>query len=246
MAETGERLHKRIAAAGVCSRRAAEDLIRAGRVAVNGETVTQMGVIVTDADEVCVDGEPIGRSVTYTVIMHKPPGYVTTLFDPLGRPTVKKLLPDLGVMLKPVGRLDMNSEGLLLFTNDGELSNRIVHPRWGVEKEYEVLIEGNPTDADLDRLRKGIYIEGGRTAPAVIERMSRTGKSANSTKLKFILHEGKKRQIRLMCEAIGCKVVRLIRVRIAFFRLKGMAAGECRLVGKQDLERLARMVGLER
>lgn len=241
-----ERLHKRIAASGMCSRRAAEELIKAGRVAVNGEPVIQMGVIVTDDDIVTVDGEPIGRPPLYVLVMHKPPGYVTTLSDPQGRPTVKRLLPAIGAALKPVGRLDMNSEGLLLFTNDGELSNRLVHPRWGMEKEYEVTVEGVPSMEDLERLRKGIYIDGGKTRPAVVELLSKPDRKATTSKLKFILHEGKKRQIRLMCDAIRCPVVKLVRVRIGFLRLKGMPPGQCRMLGKQDIERLAKAVGLDR
>ncbi len=241
-----ERLHKRIAASGLCSRRAAEDLIRAGRVAVNGEQVKQMGVVVTDDDEVTVDGEPLARPGLYVVVMNKPQGYVTTLFDPQGRPTVKRLLPDLGVTLKPVGRLDMNSEGLLLLTNDGELANRLTHPRYGIDKEYEVVVKGVPKPEDIERLRRGIYIEGGKTRPAEVEMLSRPDRSASSSKLKFVLHEGKKRQIRLMCEAINCPVTRLVRVRIGFLRIKGMTPGQCRLLGKQDVERLAKAVGLER
>lgn len=241
-----ERLHKRIAAAGICSRRAAEDLIRAGRVAVNGEPIIQMGVTVDDDDVVTVDGEQIGRPPLYLVLMHKPPGYVTTLFDPQGRPTVKRLLPDMGVPLKPVGRLDMNSEGLLLFTNDGELANRLIHPRWGVEKEYEVTVRGVPTPESMERLRKGIYIDGGKTAPAVVEMMSKPDRKATTSKLKFIIHEGKKRQIRLMCDAVACPVERLVRVRIGYLKLKGMPPGQCRMLGKQDVERIAKSVGLER
>lgn len=241
-----ERLHKRIAAAGICSRRAAEDLIRAGRVAVNGEQIIQMGVTVDDDDVVTVDGEQIGRPPLYLLVMHKPPGYVTTLFDPQGRPTVKRLLPDMGVPLKPVGRLDMNSEGLLLFTNDGELSNRLIHPRWGVEKEYEVTVRGVPTPESMERLRKGIYIDGGKTAPAIVEMLSKPDRKATTSKLKFIIHEGKKRQIRLMCDAVSCPVERLVRVRIGYLKLKGMPPGECRMLGKQDVERIAKSVGLER
>jgi 23S rRNA pseudouridine2605 synthase len=241
-----ERLHKRIAASGICSRRAAEELIKDGRVAVNGDTVTQMGVVVDDDDLVTVDGEEIGRPPQYVVVMHKPPGYVTTLSDPQGRPTVKRLLPDFGVQLKPVGRLDMNSEGLLLFTNDGELANRLTHPRWGVDKEYEVTVKGLPTPEALERMRKGIYIEGGKTAPATVELLSKPERQAATSKLKFIIHEGKKRQIRLMCEAVGCPVVRLVRVRIAFLKIKGMPPGQCRLLGRQDIERLEKLVKLKR
>jgi 23S rRNA pseudouridine2605 synthase len=236
------RLHKRIAESGLCSRRAAEALIAESRVMVNGEVVTAMGVQVTPDDEVSVDGEVIGRAKTYTLIMNKPPGFVTTLSDPQGRPTVKKLLPDMGVQLKPAGRLDFESEGLLIFTNDGELANRLTHPRYKVDKEYEVVVNGTPDELRLERLRKGIYIEGGKTLPATVKRIGRGGETQ---KLKFIIREGRKRQIRLMCDAIGHPVISLRRVRIGPLTLRKMPKGMCRMLSQVELASLRAAVQMD-
>ncbi|HWA83481.1 MAG TPA: pseudouridine synthase, partial [Fimbriimonadaceae bacterium] len=156
-AEEGERLHVRIAHSGLCSRRAAEELIKQGRVAVNGDLVTEMGIKVTDDDVVTVDGMPVQTAKLYTLILYKPTGCVTTMRDPQGRPTIVRYLPDLGVALKPVGRLDMDTEGLLVCTNDGELANRLAHPRYGVEKEYQAIVQGIPAGKALEKLSKGVW-----------------------------------------------------------------------------------------
>ena len=181
---------------------------------------------------------------TYTLIMNKPIGYVTTLFDPQGRPTVKKLLPEIEAMLKPVGRLDMDSEGLLLFTNDGKLAQRLTHPRYGVEKEYEAVVSGIPREENLDRLRKGIWIEeGGKTAPAKVQAVN-PGRKAQSTLVRITIHEGRKRQVRLMFEAIGHPVISLKRIRIGPLVLKNLPAGACRMLGKKEVDKLKSVVGL--
>lgn len=239
-----ERLHKRIAASGLCSRRAAEELIREGRVEVNGEVVIEMGVKVSPEDEVRVDGRPIGVAKAYTLIMNKPVGYLTTLSDPQGRPTVKKLLPTLGALVKPVGRLDMDTEGLLLFTNDGLLAQRLAHPRFGVEKEYQATVQGIPEEEALDRLRKGVYIEeGGKTAPAKVQRVHEDRRHGTAV-LRITIHEGRKRQVRLMFEAIGHPVLALKRIRIGPLVLKNLPAGACRMLGKVELDKLRQLVGL--
>jgi 23S rRNA pseudouridine2605 synthase len=239
----GERLHVRIAHAGFCSRRAAERLIEEGRVTVNGDVVTGMGVKVSDSDEIRVDGERIGTAKHFTVVMYKPTGVVTTLSDPQGRPTIVRYLPDLGVQLKPVGRLDMDTEGLLLCTNDGELANRLTHPRFGVDKEYQVVVKGVLNEQAVERLRKGVYIEGRKTAPAVVEVVHAEAKT-DSTSLRITIHEGRKRQIRLMCDAVGYPVTALKRVRIGSLRLKGMRAGQAKLLGKKEVDILRAEVGL--
>lgn len=239
-----ERLHKFIAAAGIASRRKAEELIRQGRVEVNGEIVTEMGCKVGPEDEVRVDGEVAKQAKLHYVLMNKPKGVVTTLSDPQRRPTVAKLLPDLGVALKPVGRLDMDSEGLLLFTNDGELAARLTHPRYGVEKEYVVLVEGDIDERGLERLRKGVHIEGGKTAPAKV-RKGRFDPKRGTSRLEITLHEGRNRQIRQMTDAVGHRVVDLRRVRIGPLRLRDMAPGMCRILGKTEVDALRRLVGLE-
>jgi pseudouridine synthase len=238
-----ERLHVRIAHCGVTSRRKAETLIQEGRVTVNGEIVMEMGVRVNPEDEVAVDGIPLEVSRQFTVLLNKPKGVVTTMFDPEGRRTIISYLPEYGVPLKPVGRLDKDTEGLLLCTNDGDLAHRLSHPRYGVEKEYVAVVVGIPDAKALDRLRKGIYLEGRKTSPAQVEVIHAEEKS-NSTGLRLILHEGRKRQIRLMCDAVGHPVSSLRRVRIAHLRVKGMRPGECRLLGKQEVDELRKLVGL--
>jgi pseudouridine synthase len=218
-------------------------MITDGRVTVNGAYVREVGVKVGPGDEVRVDGTLINEAKKYTLILNKPTGCVTTLFDPQRRPTIVKYLPDLGVQLKPVGRLDMDTEGLLLVTNDGELAQRLAHPRYGVEKEYQVIIRGIPTEDILVKLRAGVYIEGGRTKPCKVEVIHAEPKS-DSTGLRMTLHEGRKRQIRLMCEAIGHPVISLKRLRIGPLYVKGLRGGECRMLGKAEVAQLRRLVGL--
>ncbi len=238
-----DRLHVRIAKAGLASRRAAEKLIAEGRVEVNGSIVTEMGVKVSSTDEVRVDGIPAIESKHYTILMNKPAGVVTTLSDPQGRLTIVRYMPNYGVMLKPVGRLDMDTEGLLICTNDGELSLRLAHPRYGIEKEYQAIVIGIPDDKALDRLRKGVFFEGRKSLPAQVEVIHAEPKS-NTTGLRITIHEGRKRQVRLMCEAVGYPVKSLKRVRLANLVMKGMRAGECRLLGKKEVDDLRKLVGL--
>ncbi len=238
-----ERLHVRIARSGLCSRRAAEQLILEGRVTVNGELVSQMGVKVKDDDEVAVDGVIASVAKIYTLVLNKPTGVVTTLRDPQGRPTIVKFLPDVGVQLKPVGRLDMDTEGVLICTNDGELANRLAHPRYGVEKEYQAVVEGIPEEKSIEKLRKGIWIEGGKTSAAIVDVIHSEAKR-NTTGFRLIIHEGRKRQVRLMMDAIGHPVISLKRVRYAMLRVKGMRSGEARMLGKHEVDELRRIVGL--
>ncbi|RYG38743.1 rRNA pseudouridine synthase [bacterium] len=238
-----ERLHVRIARSGVASRRSAEKMIADGRVEVDGEIVTEMGLKVTSDQEVRVDGRLVEVAKHYTVLLYKPLGVVTTLSDPHGRPTIVKYLPEYGTPLKPVGRLDMDTEGLLLCTNDGELAHRLSHPRQGVEKEYEAVVTGIVEERALNHLRKGVFFEGRKSAPAQVEIIHAEPRS-NSTGLRITIHEGRNRQIRLMCETVGHPVQKLKRVRYAFLRSKGMRAGEAKLLGKQDLNKLREMVEL--
>lgn len=241
--DTGERLHVRIARAGVCSRRTAEALIREGRVTVNGQIVMEMGIKVDDGAEIRVDGQPISIAKQYTVLLNKPTGVVTTLRDPQGRPTILKYLPDYGVQLKPIGRLDMDTEGLLLVTNDGDLAHRLAHPRYGIEKEYVAIVRGVPNEKALSDLRKGVFVEGRKTAPAVVE-VIHVEEKKGTTGLRITIHEGRKRQIRLMCEFVGHPVISLKRVRIGHLVLKGLRAGEARLLGKKEVDALRAEVGL--
>ena len=238
-----ERLHVRIAHSGVSSRRAAEKMIAEGRVQVNGDYVREMGVMVGPEDEVRVDGIPVTTVRSLSVILYKPKGVVTTLSDPQGRPTILRHLPDYGVMLKPVGRLDMDTEGLLICTTDGELANRLTHPRYGIEKEYRAIVTGIPEEKALNSLRKGVFVEGRKTAPAKVEIIHAEPRT-NTTGLSITIHEGRKRQVRLMCEMVGHPVTSLTRIRIGPLRSKGMRPGEARLLSKVELDSLKKLVGL--
>ncbi len=241
--DTAERLHKRIAGAGICSRRAAEDLIREGRVSVNGQVVTQMGVKVGPADVVAVDGKELHAAKPTYILMNKPVGYLTTMSDPHKRPTVVKLLPRLDVVVKPCGRLDQDTEGLLIFTNDGLFAQRLTHPRYEVEKEYVAVVEGLPDEKALESLRKGVYIEGGRTAPAQVT-VDHLSEPKSETILRLILHEGRKRQVRQMCEAVGHSVKSLRRVRIGPITVHKLPKGACRLLSMVEVDKLKKLIGM--
>src|SRR5512135_212092 len=201
-----ERLNKFLAHAGVCSRREADRFIAEGRVRVNGRVVEELGTKVDPArDKVEVNGRYVnagpgeaGAAPLY-ILLYKPAGPVVTVKDPFGRPTVMDLLPRLPTRVYPVGRLDADSEGALLLTNDGELAHRLMHPRFGVGKVYEVRVEGEPSEEDLEKLRKGVFLEGRRTAPA---RVKIVRASARRALLALEIHEGRKREIRKMFEAL--------------------------------------------
>ena len=213
------RLQKILSTAGIASRRAAEVLMQEGRVTVNGETVTELGTKADpEVDDVRVDGRRVKASQRRRyILLYKPRGYITTRSDPQRRPTVIDLLEKGGVReyVYPVGRLDYESEGLLLLTSDGELAARLTHPRHGVAREYQARVRGVPDQRELERLSKGVVIDGRRTAPArvtiskVIE-----GDSGADAVLSFVIREGRNRQVRNMCDEIGHPVVRLKRVRI--------------------------------
>jgi pseudouridine synthase len=246
-----QRLQKILASAGYGSRRSAEALIAAGHVRVNGRVVTQAGSSADSAlDLIEVDGVAIGRHSAFVYIaMHKPTGRLTTLRDARGRPTVMDLLPDdLPPHVVPVGRLDLNTEGLLLFTNDGDFAFRMTHPRYEVEKEYLALVSGSPSQVAMNKLRTGVSIEGGhRTRPAVVSRaraprghIERTGHAW----LRLVIHEGRKRQVRLMCAAVGHQVRALVRVRVGGVSLGGLRRGATRPLTEREAAGLKRAVGL--
>lgn len=229
------RLHRYIASCGLCSRRKAEELIAEGRVSVNGEPVAQPGTKVTDKDRVEVDGRVIKPQKFIYVVMHKPRGVITAMSDDRGRKTVADLLPRLDAVVKPVGRLDYDTDGLLLFTNDGELAKKLTHPSHGFEKEYEAVVRGEVEPKAVERLRKGVRIERRTTSPAVVEVL---GADRRGTRLRFVLTEGWKRQVRLMCESVGHPVIELRRTRFGPLRLKGMSPGECRILTQKQVEAL--------
>ena len=237
-----QRLQKVLAAAGYGSRRACEEIIRQGRVQVSGQVVTELGTKVDPSlDEIRVDDSPIsGPAEKIYLILNNPPGYISTVHDPWGRPTVLDLVPH-QERLYPVGRLDAGSEGLLLLTNDGGLTHRLTHPRYEHEKEYLALVKGRPKDAVLSQLRRGVDLEEGRTAPAEVSRVSRKEgleTPPNTTWLRIVIYEGRKRQIRRMCAAVGHPIQRLIRVRMGPIELGDLPVGGYRLLSMKEIRRL--------
>lgn len=237
MEREGERLQKVLAAAGVASRRHAEELIQAGHVQVNGIVVTQLGTRVGPRDRVTVDGKLISRTPAYTYIMlNKPAGVVSTARDERGRRTVVDLVKT-PARVYPVGRLDVTSEGLILLTNHGELTFRLLHPRHEVPREYHVWVSPAPTTAQLDQLRHGVDIEGWRTGPAEVSR-------GPGGALRMIIHEGHKRQIRLMCQGVGLSVERLVRVRIGPLTLGRLNPGEWRELRPAEVQALLEAAGM--
>jgi 23S rRNA pseudouridine2605 synthase len=226
----GVRLQKILSSAGVASRRASEQLIVEGRVSVNGSVVRELGSKADPAaDDIRVDGRRIRTQVTQRyLLLYKPRGYVTTRMDPEGRPTVIDLLGRDAGYIYPVGRLDYDSEGLLLLTTDGDLAGRLMHPRHEVERVYEAIVAGAPDEAALEKLRRGIFIDGGRTAPAEVRRGSTVKSGGITTRLTLSLREGRNRQVRKMCQAIGHPVRSLTRVRMGPLTLGRLRVGEWR------------------
>ena len=213
------RLNAYLARAGIASRRKADELIKAGRVLVNGEP-GQLNTFVESADRVEVDGRAVAPQQLAYVLLHKPAGVVTTASDPQGRPTVVGLVEHESRVL-PVGRLDADTTGVLLLTNDGELAHRLAHPKYEVEKVYEAEVEGEPSDECLRRLAEGVELEDGPTAPA---RARRLGPS----RVELAIHEGRNRQVKRMLEAVGHRVQRLNRSRYAGLTAEGLEPGEWR------------------
>ena len=230
-----ERLQKLISAAGVASRRAAEEMILAGRVTVNGTTVTELGSKADPhTDRIALDGTPLEFPASRLyVLLNKPVGCMTTMKDPEGRPVVGDLLKELGERVYPVGRLDYNTEGLLLLTNDGEWANRLMHPRHEVEKEYHVRVRGKVADQQLKRMAEGVELEDGKTAPAVVRLIK--GSDRNDW-ISVTIHEGRNRQVRRMCEAVSLSVVRLKRVRYGTLAIGALKPGEYRLLEAAEVK----------
>lgn len=232
------RINAFLARAGVASRRAADELVRAGRVRINGE-VASLTARVGPHDHVELDGEPVAPHPLAYVLLNKPAGVVTTVRDPHGRPTVVDLVCHPGRIV-PVGRLDADTTGALLLTNDGQLAHRLAHPRYGVEKVYEVIVEGVPDEDDLRRLREGVELDDGRTAPARARILRRR---RGETALELTLHEGRKRQVKRMCEAVGHPVKSLHRSRYAGLGVEGLAPGAWRPLSREEIARLRELVG---
>ena len=234
------RLQKFLARAGVASRRASEKLIEAGRMSVNGQVVTELGTKVDpEADEVRLDGAPVRKAAeAVTLMLNKPAGYLTSMKDPQGRPCVAQLVPlDEFPALYPLGRLDYDTTGLLLFSTDGELGNAVLHPSHHVDKTYRALVKGKPSEAALDRLRSGVVLDDGPTQPAEVRLAGRKGKNAY---VEIIIHEGRKRQVKRMCEAIGHPVLQLHRASFGPLELGDLPEGKYRVLSEQEVAALER------
>jgi 23S rRNA pseudouridine2605 synthase len=228
------RLAKHLAHAGIASRRAAEEIIAAGRVTVDGETVTDPARGVTGAEAIAVDGEALAHRAPQRLVyaLHKPAGVVSTAHDPQGRRTVVDLLPGVSTRLYPVGRLDADTTGLILLTNDGELANRLTHPRYEVPKTYRARVANGPVgERALRALREGVELDDGRTAPAAV-------RALGPGELELTIREGRKRQVRRMCDAVGHPVASLERVAFGPLGLKGLQPGEHRRLTASEIERL--------
>lgn len=218
-------------------------MILEGRVAVNGFKVLELATFVNPRkDRVTVDGRPVSPPEKYTyLLVNKPPGYLTAASDPRGRPTVMELAPPGGNRLYPVGRLDVDTRGLLILTDDGKLAFRIAHPRYGVEKKYLALVEGRPTKKNLDELRRGVDLGDGPTRPAKVRLVS---ESRDTSKVEVTIHEGRKRQVRRMLETVGHPVISLQRTGIAFLELGDLKQGSWRRLKISEVAALKRIVGL--
>jgi pseudouridine synthase len=243
------RLQKILSSAGVASRRAAERLMTEGRVTVNGQTARELGTRADpDRDDIRVDGRAIKRETRRLYfVLNKPRGYVTTRADPEGRPTVLDLLPQLHDYVYPVGRLDYDSEGLLILTNDGELAAALMHPSHEVAREYHARVRGIPDAHATGRLARGVVLDGRKTAPAEVALVaSGVGQHADQALLSITLHEGRTRQVRRMCEAVGHPVVRLRRVRFGPLSDPELKPGMCRPLTAAEVAALRRAAGISR
>ncbi|MDD3814638.1 MAG: pseudouridine synthase [Desulfocapsaceae bacterium] len=236
MSET-VRLQKYLAGCGIASRRKAEEIIAQGRVTVDGEIVTAMGSQIDPSrQEIRLDGKLVTPHHDFLyILLNKPQGYVTTMSDPQGRPIVTSLLQGVNVRLFPVGRLDLDTEGALILTNDGELAQKIQHPSYEVTKTYEARVLGRPTEKMLQKLEHGILLEGKQTAPAKVMVIAREN---GTSSIRITIHEGRKRQVRKMFQAIGHPVVHLKRIAYGNLFLQGLSTGKYRILTPEDLKKI--------
>jgi 23S rRNA pseudouridine2605 synthase len=232
-----ERLQKVIAHAGVASRRKAEEMILEGKVKVNGKVVKELGVKVSSSDTVEVGGVPLEKEQPVYFLFYKPRGIISSVTDDKGRKTVTDYFPEIKERIYPVGRLDYDTSGILLLTNDGEFANLLMHPRNEIEKEYIAKVKGIPLRENLKVLEKGIVLEDGKTAPARTKVISVDKKKGTSI-VQLTIHEGKNRQVRRMFEAIGNPVVKLRRERYGFLDLRGLQAGDARELTAHEVKQL--------
>lgn len=235
-----ERLQKVIAHAGIASRRKAEELIKAGKVTVNGQVVTELGTKVGPKDLIEVEGIKVEREQPVYFLLYKPRSVVSTVNDDKNRKTVRDFFPEVEERIYPVGRLDYDTSGLLIMTNDGEFANLLMHPKYEIEKEYVAKVKGIPTKEQLKQLEKGIRLEDGMTAPAKVKLKSVDRKKKTAI-VEIVIHEGRNRQVRRMFEAIGCPVLKLKRERYAFLTLQGLNAGEWRVLTPHEVKLLKQL-----
>jgi 23S rRNA pseudouridine2605 synthase len=237
-----ERVQRALARAGFGSRRACEQLIVDARVTINGTVVTLGDRVDPEVDAVAVDGVTVNLdpNVRYYAL-HKPPGVVTTMNDPQGRPDIRGFLPPDGPRVFPVGRLDRDSEGLLLLTNDGELGNRLLHPRYAIEKEYLAEVDGAPSDRQVARIRRGVELEDGLAKPKTVRVVAASGPRGA---LRLTMTEGRKREVRRLLAEVGLPVVRLVRLRIGPVKLGDMPPGELRELTPEEIRSLAQVTDM--
>lgn len=232
------RLQKYLALCSVASRRASEEIILSGRVSVNGKVVTELGTKVSEGDVVTVDGKKIKEEKQKIYIMlNKPVGCVTTVTDDRGRQTIMEYVSDIPERIYPVGRLDYNTEGLIFLTNDGDLAYSLTHPKYEKEKVYEVLVKGIVLHGVTDKLMRGVYIDGKKTAPAKAEVVEHR---RNTSLVRICIHEGRNRQIRKMCDAVGHSVIALRRVAVDGIEIGNLEVGRWRHLTRTEVERLRR------
>lgn len=230
-----ERLQKILSARGICSRRKAEEMITAGRVSVNGSAARLGDSADPELDEILLDGNPLPSAEKYVyIILNKPKGYVTTLSDEKGRPNAAQLVADCGVRVYPVGRLDMDSEGLLLFTNDGDFANSLMHPRHEVNKTYHVTVRGY-SDEGFERLKEPVTLDGYTIRKPQVTFLRKTGEKAQ---LLVTIHEGRNRQVRRMCALAGMEVTRLVRISEGKLKLGDLPRGKWRYLTDQEVNLL--------
>ena len=240
-----ERLQKILSRAGIASRRAAEQMILDGRIAVDGKIITELGAkFDITVNKISVDGKIISYSEDKIyILLNKPQNVLSSAKDDRGRKTVVDLIIDVNERIYPVGRLDYDTEGLILLTNDGELMNALLHPKFQIDKTYFAKVTGNVTDDKLKLLQNGIQLDDGMTAPAIVRVI---GKSNTEAKIEITIHEGRNRQVRRMFAAINCEVKRLKRIRFANLTIKDLKIGQYRRLNETELENLYQMTGLKR
>jgi 23S rRNA pseudouridine2605 synthase len=232
-----ERLQKVIAHAGIASRRKAEQLIEEGHVRVNGKVVKELGVKVTSSDKVEVDGVPLEREEPVYFMLYKPRGVISSVNDDKGRKVVTDFFPMIEQRIYPVGRLDYDTSGLLILTNDGEFANTLMHPSNQIDKVYVAKVKGIPTKEALKTLERGVHLEDGKTAPAKVK-MHTVDKKKQTAIVEIIIHEGRNRQVRRMFEAVGNPVLKLKRERYGFLTLQGLKVGDARELSPHEVKQL--------